>query len=177
MRLASLTTEGLLRRHADRPPPKSATPGRLVTLTYQETYEMKKQQSGFTLIELMIVVAIIGILAAIAIPSYMDYQKKAKASEALLALSPAKAAVSEYVILNSAFPANPTIAGFDASTASDNIGLLTLAGSGVLSIAGSSNTDLEGLSITLSPTTKSTGVTWDCTAGGDNSRLAPASCR
>jgi type IV pilus assembly protein PilA len=56
---------------------------------------MKKQQSGFTLIELMIVVAIIGILAAIAIPSYMDYTAKAKMSEVILAASTGRTAVTE----------------------------------------------------------------------------------
>jgi type IV pilus assembly protein PilA len=56
---------------------------------------MKKQQSGFTLIELMIVVAIIGILAAIAIPSYMDYTAKARMSEVILAASVGKTAVTE----------------------------------------------------------------------------------
>ncbi len=61
---------------------------------------MKRAQSGFTLIELMIVVAIIGILAAIAIPAYKDYTLKAKASEIILAMSPGKATVSEYVLIN-----------------------------------------------------------------------------
>ena len=59
----------------------------------------KKYQAGFTLIELMIVVAIIGILAAIAVPSYMDYTKKAKVSEILVATAPAKLALS----LNTSF--------------------------------------------------------------------------
>ena len=56
----------------------------------------RNQQAGFTLIELMIVVAIIGILAAIAIPSYMDYTKRAKVSEMILAAAPLKLSASEY---------------------------------------------------------------------------------
>ena len=66
---------------------------------------MKKQQ-GFTLIELMIVVAIIGILAAIAIPAYQDYTIRAQVSEGLSLSGGAKAAVSEYTMDTGDFPAN-----------------------------------------------------------------------
>lgn len=66
---------------------------------------MKKQQ-GFTLIELMIVVAIIAILAAIALPAYSDYTKKAKVSEVVLAASSMRTAVSEYVASNNNLPAD-----------------------------------------------------------------------
>ena len=69
------------------------------------------KQQGFTLIELMIVVAIIGILAAIAIPAYQDYTIRAKVTEAMGLASSAKTSVSEYRLSQSAFPANATQAG------------------------------------------------------------------
>ncbi|AMO55195.1 pilin [Endozoicomonas montiporae] len=65
---------------------------------------MKKQQSGFTLIELMIVVAIIGILAAVALPSYQNYTARAYASEALTALRPLQLSIAEHLQVEGALP-------------------------------------------------------------------------
>jgi len=72
---------------------------------------MKKLQQGFTLIELMIVVAIIGILAAVAIPAYQDYLIRSKMSEVAAALSACKTSVSEYAAARNTWPDNVTVAG------------------------------------------------------------------
>jgi type IV pilus assembly protein PilA len=65
---------------------------------------MKKVQAGFTLIELMIVIAIVGILAAVALPAYQDYTVRARLSEALAAMGPARTSISEFYATNSRFP-------------------------------------------------------------------------
>ena len=78
---------------------------------------MTKLQKGFTLIELMIVVAIIGILAAIAIPAYQDYTIRAQVSEGLNLAAAAKAAVSESFLNRGVAPANRTVAGMSAAAA------------------------------------------------------------
>ena len=72
---------------------------------------MKRVQTGFTLIELMIVIAILGILAAIAIPAYQDYSIRAKVSEAINVAAPAKLAMAEFVQSEGVWPLNRTEAG------------------------------------------------------------------
>lgn len=137
---------------------------------------MKKQQ-GFTLIELMIVVAIIGILAAIAIPSYQDYQKKAKVSEMLTALSPAKSAVSEFILSNNTtdWTAITVAEAGVRDISTENISSITWkVGTG---IEAAGHNDLTGLTITLAPSIVAGGVTWKCSSGGANANLAPGSCR
>ena len=81
---------------------------------------MTKLQKGFTLIELMIVVAIIGILAAIAIPAYQDYTIRAQVSEGMNLAAAAKAAVAETFLNRGTAPANRTVAGMSANVTDTN---------------------------------------------------------
>lgn len=138
---------------------------------------MKKAQQGFTLIELMIVVAIIGILAAVALPAYQDYTVRAKVSELLLAASNAKTAVSEFA------QAEGTITGSGAGLTIPNDGEYvssgTVSADGVIQVTGTA-ADLgaeSDVTLTLSPTLNASGVvTWDCTSASDAGYL-PSTCR
>ncbi|MDJ0748571.1 MAG: pilin [Woeseiaceae bacterium] len=144
---------------------------------------MKKQQ-GFTLIELMIVVAIIGILAAIAIPAYQDYTIRAQVSEGLNLAGGAKAAVSEFTMDTGRFPSDNTTAGI-APTATDINGKYVLSvtvAAGVVTVAygNDAHATINGVgTLQLSPTTNAGSIEWACSSNGATiaPKHLPAACR
>jgi len=144
---------------------------------------MKRIQQGFTLIELMIVVAIIGILAAVALPAYQDYTIRAKVSELVLAASGFKTTIAEK-------------AQNDGTLGSSGVGLTVTTGgriaggsvttAGNISITGSSSTVGTDVTIALTPSINPGGrIAWACTnvpgatSGGNSStwKYVPAECR
>lgn len=142
-----------------------------------------KKQAGFTLIELMIVVAIVGILAAVAIPAYQDYIKRSKISEVMAAAGACKTAVAEYQASNLAWPTDADSAGC-SDTATQYVTTLTVTGAGLITVTVNDANVGNGSAgtIVLTPTT-TTGdalgeiTAWDCTNTLAEPKLAPASCR
>jgi len=130
-----------------------------------------KKQSGFTLIELMIVVAIIGILAAIALPAYQDYTARAKVSEGLALASGAKPTVGENMA-NGKTGADLCAGVNEGTTHLTTVSCTT----GVIHAAVATGISSVGtVGVTLSPIDGSAGVEWTCT--GSNDKYIPAECR
>src|SRR6266699_2209911 len=96
---------------AHRSPSIASAKGLRVRTYFMERTTMKRLQQGFTLIELMIVVAIVGILAAIALPAYQDYVIRSKMSEGVAAAAACKTSISEYVSTKNNWPTSPDQAG------------------------------------------------------------------
>ncbi|HET8706807.1 MAG TPA: pilin [Pseudomonadales bacterium] len=136
---------------------------------------MKTMQKGFTLIELMIVVAIIGILAAVALPAYQDYTVRARVAEGLAAASSAKTAVAETFQNNGAFALSSS--GWTAPNATKNVSSVSVTdGSGIIYVTMTSLA--QNVMLTLSPAlTIGQPVTWTCTAGSGQQKYVPAECR
>ena len=144
---------------------------------------MKKQQ-GFTLIELMIVVAIIGILAAIAIPAYQDYTIRAQVSEGLNLAGGAKAAVSEFTMDRGVWPTGNTSAGISApgdisGKYVDDVTVTTAGVNGVITVnyGGDAHALLAPGSLVLTATTTPGSVEWVCTGTNILPKHLPAACR
>jgi len=140
---------------------------------------MKKQQ-GFTLIELMIVVAIIGILAAIALPAYQDYTKRAKVSEGLTLAAGAKTAVTEYYSSEGSMPTDNAQAGLASAAliTGNSVTSVTVGGAsgGVITVLFTNDVEASG-TIVLTPDTSSAGsIKWDCTSTMSTA-IVPATCR
>lgn len=143
---------------------------------------MKAMQKGFTLIELMIVVAIIGILAAVALPAYQDYTARAQVSEAVVLFEGPKGGITEYWSNKGAYPANNDSAGIAAAASINgkyvsSVGLASGLVTATMRGQGKVAKGLEGATIFLSPITSVGSIKWVCKAGTMKPKYLPSSCR
>ena len=137
-----------------------------------------RTQKGFTLIELMIVIAILGILMAIAIPAYGDYSIRARVGEGINMASGAKLAVGEYYLSEGAYPTTTVAAGLDPTISTSFLASLSVGASGVITITTQNTGALAGQDpvLNLTPTTATGGINWSCSTT-TGTQYVPSSCR
>jgi len=138
-------------------------------------------QKGFTLIELMIVVAIIGILAAVAIPAYSDYTARAQVSEALSLTAGTKTGIVEYLADNGSLPASVTTIG--ATSSGKYVQTITLSGTApnatISATMKGTGVNTKIVNSVFAIQTSDNGKTWNCNASPTNiaSSLLPGTCK
>lgn len=142
---------------------------------------MKKLREGFTLIELMIVVAIIGILASVALPAYQDYLTRSQVSEAVSLLSGAKNPIAEWIYDKGALPTTAEFNDLVPVRSGKYVDSIVLSGSVTNLVLTATmkvvnvSAQLQGRTVTLS--TIDEGKTWVCAPGSVNARFLPSACR
>ena len=138
---------------------------------------MKRVQQGFTLIELMIVVAIVGILAAIALPAYQDYVIRSKMSEAIAAIAACKTSVAEYSSSHTAYPVDVSAAGC-STTVTKYMAALNVANGIITATSAATGATPAECTLTLTPQGVSTAITaWTGTFASCLSKYVPSSFR
>ena len=143
---------------------------------------MKKMQKGFTLIELMIVVAIIAILAAIAIPAYQDYLIRSQVSEGASLAAGAKTALAEYKANTGNWPSNNSAAGLAAANEIkgeyvDSVDVSTTQGRITASFGSGANKAIANQTLVFSAVSHVGSIQWTCTHSGVDNKYLPSSCR
>lgn len=145
---------------------------------------MKSIQKGFTLIELMIVVAIIAILAAIAIPAYQDYVIRSQVSEGMTLSDGAKTAVAEFYSNKGTMPSENASAGLASAesitgsyVSSVNVDAGKITATYSMTSPQKANKAINGLTLILSPVTSAGSTAWTCNGGTVPNKYLPSSCR
>ncbi|THD11401.1 pilin [Metallibacterium scheffleri] len=144
---------------------------------------MKTMQKGFTLIELMIVVAIIAILAAIAIPAYQNYLIRAQVAEGMSLMGAAKTGVAEYYGNYGGFPGSNLSAGIatDTSISGNYVSKVAVSTGGLITATFNGpkvNTNIAGKTLILSPIANVGSINWTCsTTSSISQQYLPATCR
>ncbi len=138
---------------------------------------MKKNMQGFTLIELMIVIAIIAILVAIALPAYQNYTIRAKNSECLSIAASPKLAMAETFQSSGTWPASFAAAGYSANQTT-YCQAASATSTGFTIANRNANTGGPAITFTFTATTNNpAAITWTCASGAGNQRYVPSTCR